>query len=68
MIIKLLVLMQEEDINSTRSLLEYCHHYYFDLQHLPDYSKRDIPIQCRRHNTVYNIMHYILDYEFKVGT
>lgn len=31
---------------------------------MPDLVNKEVPISCKKHNAVYNLMHYILDISF----
>ncbi|KAF6205920.1 hypothetical protein GE061_020096 [Apolygus lucorum] len=54
----------ELDVNRTKNLFVICHHYFLDLNHVPDFTNKEIPPECMKHDTVHNMIHYILDYEY----
>lgn len=57
----------EQDINSTLVLLQTCAPYYHNLKLTHDCSNNDFcgtPVECRRHNAVFNILHYLTDITF----
>lgn len=56
--------LQKKDVAATKRLLESCFHFYYNLQLMPDYEIKEIPLQCRKHNAVYNIIHYLVDTTF----
>ncbi|RZF40076.1 hypothetical protein LSTR_LSTR002479 [Laodelphax striatellus] len=53
-----------EDLNKTRTLLEECANFYYDLQLVPDLRNIEVPLYCRKYNAVYNIIHFLVDTDF----
>ncbi|KAK9890454.1 hypothetical protein WA026_010540 [Henosepilachna vigintioctopunctata] len=60
--------VNEEDINSTVSLLNKCAKYYFSLKLLPDCSQRifhcEVPKECVKYDAVYNILNFLVPTSF----
>lgn len=57
----------EEDVTATLILLETCSPFYHNLKLTQDCSINDFcetPLECSRHNAVFNILHYLTDIEF----
>uniref|UniRef100_A0A0A9XAS5 Protein dispatched 1 n=2 Tax=Lygus hesperus TaxID=30085 RepID=A0A0A9XAS5_LYGHE len=54
----------ELDVNRTKKLFVICHHYFLDLNHVPDFTNKEMPPECMKHDAVHNMIHYILDYEY----
>ncbi|KAL3289766.1 hypothetical protein HHI36_023161 [Cryptolaemus montrouzieri] len=54
--------VNEEDVNSTISLLNKCAKYYFNLKLLPDCSERifrcEVPKECVKYDAIYNILNF----------
>lgn len=58
-------LFQDDDVAVTKKLLDMCLQHYKDFYILPD--QATIPTVCSKHNAVYNLKHFILDYEYLVS-
>ena len=68
--------LQRKDIVQTRKLLERCARYYHSGELTPKCLQADpndpasirtcvrVPLECRKHNAVYNILHYLVDDQF----
>ena len=68
--------MQRGDIVATRNLLKRCASYYHSGELTPKCIMADptdqasnracirVPLECRKYNAVYNILHYLVDDEF----
>ncbi|CAH1791276.1 unnamed protein product [Owenia fusiformis] len=60
----------QEDVGSVRDLLERCSGYYrnmtlkFDCERSSSDKCKSVPTECKQHNAVYQILHYITDVEF----
>uniref|UniRef100_A0A023EYY9 Putative patched transmembrane receptor n=2 Tax=Triatoma infestans TaxID=30076 RepID=A0A023EYY9_TRIIF len=53
----------EEDVNKTKKLLEYCRHYYKDLSCV-DWNQESPPTICHKCRHIFDMIQYILDFEF----
>ena len=70
------IFLQREDVDSTKKLLRRCARWYHSGELTPKCLEADpndahsrrtclrVPLECRKHNAVYNILHYLVDDEF----
>lgn len=59
--------LQEEDVHATKALLKNCSQYYHTLKITADCTERGFckaPLECIRHDAVYNIMNFLTDIFF----
>ena len=71
-----IIFLQREDVDSTKKLLRRCARWYHSGELTPKCLEADpndahsrrtclrVPLECRKHNAVYNILHYLVDDEF----
>lgn len=58
--------LDEEDIAMVKTLLFDCFQYYHNMKLSNDCvrSRCVVPNECKQHNAVYNILHYLADVDF----
>lgn len=58
--------LQKDDVSSVQNLLLSCHVYYINMKLSNDCEKYRCfaPVECTRHDAIYNIFHYLADMNF----